>query len=172
MGEESTGVMEPAAAIEERPSEASVRKEAEKEKEKESSPQEVSALRNEIEVIRDDLGEYISELDRRRHDALDLKLQFRKHKELVLSMGVGLVAVVGGLIAWRVRAARHRSFLERVGDNLTERFGDRFAERSRKSDVLGALTKAAIGIAAGAAATAVSTAVKGAVAKKVNAPAR
>jgi hypothetical protein len=51
-------------------------------KSKEVPGVEISQLRTEIDAARDQLGTYISELDRRRHEALDLKLQVKKHPGL------------------------------------------------------------------------------------------
>ncbi len=71
---------------------------------------EVNRLRMEIDDARDGLGLYVSELDRRRHEALDLKLQLKKHKALAIGMSVATVSaaagVVGRLVRSRRRAAR------------------------------------------------------------------
>lgn len=67
---------------------------------------EIDRLRREIDVTRDELGTYLSELDRRRHEVLDLKLQARKHPAVVIGVGVVVVAVVGGVVAMVVRARR------------------------------------------------------------------
>jgi hypothetical protein len=126
-------------------------------KDEESPAEEVSTLRNEIEDIRDDLGHYITELDRRRHEAFDLKAQFQKHREVVIGVGVGLVGLVGALVAFRVRAARRpRSIAER----LQEKLGDRMVEQVRKHDLLDTLGRAAIGIAAAGVATAIKSVIE------------
>ena len=67
---------------------------------------EVNRLRTEIAATRHELGTYISELDRRRHEALDLKLQFQKHPGVVIGAGVAMAAAVAGAIAMVVRARR------------------------------------------------------------------
>jgi len=67
---------------------------------------EIGRLRGEIEATRDELGTYLSELDRRRHEVLDLKLQARKHPAVAIGIGVAVVAVVGGAVAMVVRARR------------------------------------------------------------------
>lgn len=59
---------------------------------------EVARLRTDIEDARDGLGVYVSELDRRRHNALDLKLQLRKHKALVIGVGVASAAAAVAVV--------------------------------------------------------------------------
>lgn len=75
----------------------------------ESPAVEVNRLRTEIDETRDELGVYVSELDRRRHEVMDLKLQVRKHPVVALvavaaAVGIGL-ALAGAVVAL-VRAAR------------------------------------------------------------------
>ena len=59
---------------------------------------EVTRLRTDIEDARDGLGVYVSELDRRRHDAFDLRLQLKKHKALAIGVGVAAAAVGVGVV--------------------------------------------------------------------------
>lgn len=65
-------------------------------------------IEGEIDDLRDELGVLISELDRRRHEAMDVGLQVRRHAVPVALIGLGTIAAVGALIAWRVSAARER----------------------------------------------------------------
>ncbi len=66
---------------------------------------EVTRLRSDIEDARDGLGVYVSELDRRRHDAFDLKGQLKKHRTL---LGIVItVAAAAGLVARAVRSRRN-----------------------------------------------------------------
>ncbi len=67
---------------------------------------EVNRLRTEIEDARDGLGFYVTELDRRRHEALDLKLQLGKHKALAIGVGVATVCAAAGAVAGVVRSRR------------------------------------------------------------------
>jgi hypothetical protein len=120
--------------------------------------EDVSTLRTEIEEIRDDLGLYITELDRRRHAAFDVKRQFRKHRELALSIGVGLVGLAGAVIAWRVKQARRpRSFVERMNERINETLSDRVKSEVRRHDLLDTLGRAAIGVAAASVASAIKS---------------
>lgn len=69
---------------------------------------DVRRVSGEIETIRTELGSLVGELDRRRHEALDLGLQARRHP-VVIAAAAGVAALaVGGLIALVVRARRER----------------------------------------------------------------
>ena len=60
------------------------------------SPQEtVRQLSGEIGMLREELTRLVAEVDRRRHDALDVKLQVRRHALEVSLAGAALVAVLG-----------------------------------------------------------------------------
>jgi hypothetical protein len=67
---------------------------------------EVNRLRTEIEDARDGLGVYVSELDRRRHEALDLKLQLKRHPAVAIGVAVVTVAAVAGAVHMMVRSRR------------------------------------------------------------------
>jgi hypothetical protein len=57
-----------------------------------------------IETLRHELGNLVSELDRRRHEAFDLRLQASRHPVALAVAGVAVAAVVGmgiAAIAWR-----------------------------------------------------------------------
>jgi lysylphosphatidylglycerol synthetase-like protein (DUF2156 family) len=66
----------------------------------------------EIEVkilaLRGELGDLVSELDRRRHEAFDLKLQFRRHRTAFVIAGVAVAALLGFGIAATLRKQRRR----------------------------------------------------------------
>jgi hypothetical protein len=63
-------------------------------------------LEGDVESLRSDLGDLIAELDRRRHEAFDIKAQLRKHPTALAVAGVAAAAIVGGLVAWKVHS-RH-----------------------------------------------------------------
>lgn len=67
---------------------------------------QINRLRTEIDATRDQLGTYISELDRRRHEALDLKLQVKKHPGLAIGAGVALIGAMAGAVVMVIRARR------------------------------------------------------------------
>jgi hypothetical protein len=68
----------------------------------------VGRVEGEIGMLRNELGGLVAELDRRRVEVLDLRLQARKHP--VLAAGVAVVAalLVGGAIALVVHGRRER----------------------------------------------------------------
>jgi hypothetical protein len=59
----------------------------------------VSEVVQDIERTRNDLGVYFAEIDRRRHDALDWRLQLSRHRIAVTLVGAGAAAVVGLAVA-------------------------------------------------------------------------
>jgi hypothetical protein len=66
----------------------------------------VGRVEGEIDMLRNELGGLVAELDRRRHEALDLGLQARRHPLLVASIATVAALLVGGAIALVVRT-RH-----------------------------------------------------------------
>lgn len=73
-----------------------------------SPAKKTQVLEGEIEDLRDELGVLVSELDRRRHEVMDVKLQIQRHAVPVALIGIGTVAALGALIAWRVHAKHER----------------------------------------------------------------
>ena len=68
-------------------------------------PREIEAR---IDGLRRDLGDLVAELDRRRHEAFDLRLQARRHPVALGIAGVTLAAVVGLGVALALRRSRER----------------------------------------------------------------
>jgi len=67
---------------------------------------EPERLEHEVDAVRDNIDHIVSELDRRRHDALDWRLQLRKHAVMLGLVAMGLAAAIGatiGLSIWRSR---------------------------------------------------------------------
>ena len=76
---------------------------------------EVDALERDVDRIRSNIGELIRELNHRRHEAFDLRLQFQRHAARVILAGAAMVAVFAGAIALAVaRRRRRRSIGARV----------------------------------------------------------
>ena len=73
----------------------------------------IPQLRGEIDSTRDELRTYISELDRRRQEAFDLKLHIRKHPAVVIGVGVAIVATVAGAVALAARPRRQKAIARR-----------------------------------------------------------
>jgi hypothetical protein len=79
---------------------------------KRTSPMEIE---RQIHAIRDDLDGLVGELDRRRHEALDWRLQASRHRRPLL-VAVGVVGVgIGGYATLR-RRRRRRAFGVKVAD--------------------------------------------------------
>lgn len=68
----------------------------------EKAPREIE---REIEHLRTRLDRSLAELDRRRHELTDVKLQLRRHPQVVVGAGVVVALVAGGiaLAIWRAR---------------------------------------------------------------------
>jgi hypothetical protein len=65
-------------------------------------------LETEITEIRTRLDRSLAELDRRRHELTDVRLQVRRHPMVAVAAGVTVLALVGG-VAYAVWAARQRN---------------------------------------------------------------
>ena len=121
----------------------------------EISPRENSRqLEGEIAMLRDELAGLVAELDQRRHELTDIKLQARRHVAGVTLTGVGLVTSAAGFVwlaAWRAR--RRRTTMARMGRlrEAVSRMADRpervAAETGAPAKILTAAVNAAVAIA-------------------------
>lgn len=75
---------------------------------KDGSPDLVRRVSGEIDTLRGDIASLVSELDRRRHEMFDVRLQARKHPVLLASVAAGGALLLGAGIAFAVRARRER----------------------------------------------------------------
>jgi hypothetical protein len=95
---------------------------------KEAAPaptsENVEALQREIEGIREGLDGMVGELDRRRHTLFDVRGQLRRHPVPLIAVGVALVGIAAGGIAFGVAHRRRRG---RLAARLT-----RFQEALRR----------------------------------------
>jgi hypothetical protein len=90
------------------------------------------AIEHEIGHLRGELDGIVSELDRRRHEAFDVRLQLRRHRTAVAAAGaVALVIAVGGFVAWRNSRRRQGQLLVRL-----QNLGRAFAIMSRNPERL------------------------------------
>jgi DNA-binding FrmR family transcriptional regulator len=121
------------------------------------SPRESSRqLEGEIAMLRDELGGLVAELDRRRHELTDVKLQAKRHALGATLTGAGLLASAAGFVwlgAWRAR--RRRTTIARIG-RLREAVS-RMVERPER---VAAEPSVPVKILTAAATAAVATAMK------------
>lgn len=69
---------------------------------------DVGRVSTEIATLRDELGGLVGELDRRRREAFDLRLQARRHPVALAVTVTAVALVVGGVVAIAVRARHER----------------------------------------------------------------
>jgi hypothetical protein len=116
-----------------------------------SSPREAARrLDGEIGELREELSGLIGELDRRRHELLDVKLQVRRHALGVTLSAVALITAASGLVWFGMwRAQRRARLLSRAGRlrEAVSRMVDRpervAAEPTLPGKILGAAAAAA-----------------------------
>ncbi len=121
------------------------------------SPRETTRqLDGEIAALREELAGLVGELDRRRHELLDFKLQAKRHALEMVLTGTALVATAAGFVwlgAWHSR--RRQSMRSRAG-RLREAFSRMLAKPERVAAEQTVPTK----IFTAAANAAVATAIK------------
>jgi hypothetical protein len=84
----------------------------------------VRELDHETSAVRRHLDDLLMELDRRRHEALDWRLQIRRHSRALALTAGGIAAAATVVVAlYRVRARRQATLAARVSE-LADR-GDR-----------------------------------------------
>jgi hypothetical protein len=76
--------------------------------EADSADQAVAQLGAEIAALREDLGGLVAELDRRRHDLLDVRLQARRHAGAAAVTAVSLIGAASGVVWLSIWRARRR----------------------------------------------------------------
>ncbi len=65
-------------------------------------------IASEIYTLRNEIGDLVSELDRRRREALDVRAQLRRHPVAASLAGLGVVVVLGGAVALLVHNQRRK----------------------------------------------------------------
>ena len=73
------------------------------------SPRDVRQVSGEIDTLRDELGRLVAELDRRRHELLDVKLQVRRHPGVVIVAAGAAALLLGGLVGMAIRKRRQQA---------------------------------------------------------------
>ena len=94
-------------------------------------PGDVQRVAGEIDVLRHELGGMVAELDRRRHEALDLRRQVRRHPVLVATVVTVGALLVGGAVALIARVARARRKPTRRARDIRDALG-RLVEHPRE----------------------------------------
>jgi hypothetical protein len=121
------------------------------------SPREtVRQLEGQITMVRDELGELVAELDRRRHEALDVKLQVRRHAPEITLTSVALIGAAAGLVWLNVWRGRRRQRLSARAGRLQQAMS-RMIERPER---VAAEPTVAMKIFAAAASTAAPTLIR------------
>ncbi len=113
--------------------------------------EDVHRVEGEIDTLRRDLGRLVSELDRRRHELLDVRLQVRKHPRVVAGAAVGAALLVGGIVAVAVgNRRRHARPVTRARDarRALARLLDH-PDRVAAEPSVGVKIATAVGVAAG-----------------------
>lgn len=126
-----------------------------------SSQQHAEALQRDIDRLRGDLANTVGELDRRRHDLLDVRGQLRRHPGPIVLAAAALLALAAGGIALAVTRRRHKQQLAARFERLREALGRMVAQPKRVATDPGVGHK----IAAAAGGAAASLAAKKLVAK-------
>jgi hypothetical protein len=84
-----------------------------------AAPEEATkALEAEIAVVREELGELVAEMDRRRHEALDIRRHLRRHAVEITLTAIGLVGAATGFVWLGMWRARRRERLTSQADRL------------------------------------------------------
>jgi hypothetical protein len=65
-------------------------------------------IHGEISSLREEIGDLVGELDRRRREAFDLRLQLRRHPVAFTVAGVAVAALIGGSVALLVYNSRRK----------------------------------------------------------------
>jgi hypothetical protein len=115
-----------------------------------SGNEKAEALQQDIDRLRGELANTVGELDRRRHDLLDVRAQLRRHPLPIALVAVALLAVAGGGIALGVMQRRRKQRLGARLERLQEALGRMVAKPNRVATDQGVGRK--IVAAAGAAA--------------------
>jgi len=73
------------------------------------SSTDVRRVSGEIDTLRQELGRLVAELDRRRHELLDVRLQVRKHPGVVIAAAGVAALLVGGMVGMAFRKRRQHA---------------------------------------------------------------
>jgi hypothetical protein len=128
------------------------------------SPEE---LEREVEEIRDDMTDIVSELDRRGHEAFDWGMQLRKHAAPVMFTGLGFLAVAAGATALSMRRKRRNNRPLARARRLREALARMIAHPELVAQPRPSIANRALAAAVSAAAGSVAKAVTDRAARKI-----
>ncbi len=95
------------------------------------SPSEPRAIEQEIASVRSELGDLVDELDRRRHEVVDLPLQAERHPAVVALAGATALLLVTAFAMWIYRRTRPEPRLTKA-----RKLGQAIAIASHNPDAL------------------------------------
>ncbi len=72
------------------------------------SPGASHRIEKELSTLREEIGDLVGELDRRRRELFDVRLQLRRHPLAVPLAGLAVAVVLGGAVALLVRNERRK----------------------------------------------------------------
>ncbi|HTP27171.1 MAG TPA: hypothetical protein VMK12_16140 [Anaeromyxobacteraceae bacterium] len=117
-----------------------------------ASTRDVSrGLETEISTLREEIGDLVAELDRRRREAFDLRLQLRRHPVAIALGGTALALALGltaTAIAERRRLKRQRAYKVRQLKTALERVIEHPERVARGEPSVGEKVLGAVGVAA------------------------
>jgi len=82
-----------------------------------AEPRSPREIERDIEYLRTRLDRSLAELDRRRHELTDVRLQMRKHPAVVIGTGTVLLLMLGG-VGYAVYRSRKRHELPQKASRL------------------------------------------------------
>jgi hypothetical protein len=65
-------------------------------------------IEEELSSIREEIGDLLRELDRRRREMFDVRLQLRRHPIAIPVAGIAVAGILGGAVALLARNDRHK----------------------------------------------------------------
>ena len=86
-----------------------------------AEPRPPRAIEREIEYLRTRLDRSLAELDRRRHELTDIRLQMRKHPAVFIGAGVAVALMLGG-VGFAIYRSRKREELPQKAKRLRTAF--------------------------------------------------
>ena len=87
-----------------------------------ANPRPPREIEHEIEHLRTRLDHSLAELDRRRHELTDIRLQMRKHPAVFIGAGAAVALMVGG-VGFAIWRARKREEMPEKAKRLRIAFG-------------------------------------------------